>query len=59
MEKQVQHDREMSFQTNEMSAGLTEEDAVKSLTIEGAKMLELEDRIGSLEKGKDAYFWLI
>lgn len=42
-----------------MRAGLSEEDAIKSLTLEGAKMLELDDKIGSLEKGKDADFILL
>jgi imidazolonepropionase-like amidohydrolase len=36
--------------------GLPEEAALKALTIYGAQMLHLEDRLGSLEKGKDADF---
>jgi len=36
--------------------GLDRATALASLTINGAKMLGLEDRIGSLEKGKDADF---
>jgi imidazolonepropionase-like amidohydrolase len=35
-------------------AGMSREKALEALTIAGAKMLELEDRIGSLEIGKDA-----
>ena len=35
-------------------AGMTREGALKSLTLHGALMLGLEDRIGSLEVGKDA-----
>ncbi|MBR4141995.1 MAG: amidohydrolase family protein, partial [Firmicutes bacterium] len=34
--------------------GLAYEDAIKALTINPAKILKLEDRIGSIEKGKDA-----
>ncbi|MBO4289710.1 MAG: amidohydrolase [Lachnospiraceae bacterium] len=34
--------------------GLAYEDALKALTINPAKILKLEDRIGSIEKGKDA-----
>jgi len=37
-----------------MKAGLSEEDALKCITINAAEILELEDRVGSLEKGKDA-----
>lgn len=35
-------------------AGMTRAGALRALTIEGAKMLDLADRIGSLEAGKDA-----
>jgi imidazolonepropionase-like amidohydrolase len=36
--------------------GMSEDAALKALTINGAQMLHLDDRIGSLEKGKDADF---
>ena len=36
--------------------GLSEELALKALTLHGAQMLHLDDRCGSLEKGKDADF---
>lgn len=36
--------------------GLSREKALYSLTMAGARMLDLGDRIGSLEKGKDADF---
>jgi imidazolonepropionase-like amidohydrolase len=36
--------------------GMTEEQALKALTIHPAEMLHLEKRLGSLEKGKDADF---
>jgi imidazolonepropionase-like amidohydrolase len=36
--------------------GLSEADALKALTINPAKMLHLDDRLGSLEPGKDADF---
>jgi imidazolonepropionase-like amidohydrolase len=39
--------------------GLPEEIALKALTLHGAQMLHLEDRIGSLEKGKDADFVIL
>lgn len=37
-----------------MRNGLSEEDAIKGVTINPAKILNLSDRIGSLEAGKDA-----
>ena len=36
--------------------GMSEDVALKALTLHGAEMLHLEDRCGSLEKGKDADF---
>jgi imidazolonepropionase-like amidohydrolase len=36
--------------------GLPEDVALKALTIRGAEMLHLDNRLGSLEKGKDADF---
>ena len=37
-----------------MKAGLSEEDALKAITINAAEILELDDRVGSLAPGKDA-----
>ena len=34
--------------------GMSEEGALKALTIHGAEMLDLQDRVGSIEVGKDA-----
>jgi len=34
--------------------GMNEEDALKALTIHGAEAVNLDDRIGSIEEGKDA-----
>ena len=42
-----------------MRAGLDRQTALKSLTINAAKMLDLDDRIGSLEAGKDADFIIL
>lgn len=36
--------------------GMSDDDALKALTINPAKMMHLDDRLGSLEKGKDADF---
>ncbi len=40
-------------------AGMTREGALKALTLAGAKMLDLGDRVGSLEAGKDADFIIL
>lgn len=39
--------------------GMSREGALRALTINGAKMMDLEDRIGSLEPGKDADFIIL
>jgi len=58
----------VAIQTDEMSAvkylainaalavreGMSEEDALKAITINAAKIIGVEDRLGSLEVGKDA-----
>lgn len=42
-----------------MRAGLSREKALESLTIAGARMLDLDHRVGSLEVGKDADFLIL
>jgi imidazolonepropionase-like amidohydrolase len=40
-------------------AGMSREGALRALTIEGARMMDLGDRVGSLTPGKDADFLLL
>ncbi len=40
-------------------AGMSRDKALAALTIEGARMLDLDDRIGTLETGKDADFVIL
>ena len=40
-------------------AGMSRDKALEALTLAGAKMLDLDQRIGSLEKGKDADFIIL
>lgn len=41
-----------------MFNGLSEFDALKAITINAAKHIGIEDRVGSIEEGKDADFVL-
>jgi imidazolonepropionase-like amidohydrolase len=39
--------------------GMSREKALEALTLAGARMMDLDDRVGSLEKGKDADFLIL
>ncbi len=41
-----------------MAYGLTEEEAIASVSLNVAKIMGIENRVGSLEKGKDATFFV-
>ena len=53
-------DAEMARRLNQEAAksvkygGMTEDDALKMVTINPAKMLHVEDKVGSIKTGKDA-----
>ncbi|OIQ36825.1 MAG: hypothetical protein BM555_01870 [Crocinitomix sp. MedPE-SWsnd] len=52
---EVMNTRNLPFQAGTAWAyGLTEEQAVASISLNAAKILGVDDKIGSLEKGKDA-----
>ena len=40
-------------------AGMSRERALEALTIAGARMMGVEDRVGTLERGKDADFIIL
>ena len=40
-------------------AGMSRETALRGLTLAGAEMLDLQDRVGTLERGKDADFVIL
>ena len=40
-------------------AGISRKTALNALTLEPARMLDLDDRVGSLERGKDADFVIL
>jgi imidazolonepropionase-like amidohydrolase len=52
-------ERNLMFEAGTASAfGLTREQALAAITLNSAKILKLDSRIGSIEKGKDASFIL-
>lgn len=52
-------ERNLMFEAGTASAyGLTKEQALAAITSNSAKILKLDDRIGTIEKGKDASFIL-
>ena len=40
-------------------AGMSRETALRALTLAGAEMMDLDDRVGTLERGKDADFAIL
>lgn len=40
-------------------AGMSRDNALRAMTLAGAQMLDLQDRVGSLERGKDADFIIL
>ncbi|MEM7383565.1 MAG: amidohydrolase family protein [Verrucomicrobiota bacterium] len=56
---QVANERNLPYQAGAAAAfGLPREEALKSVTLYPARILGVEDRLGSLEEGKDATFFI-
>ncbi len=54
------HLEAMRYRIGELiKAGVSEEDAIRGMTLHAAELLGLEDRLGSVEKGKDANLVLL
>ncbi len=56
---QAAHLRNLPYKAGTAAAhGLSKDDAIKSITLNSAKILGIDDQVGSLEIGKDATFFI-